>query len=76
MDFNSGVCGLCSINCGFRNLKGKASTGTGSPNAVLANRKIRCIYAVLANKIIRCIYLCSCVFLSRFGRDLNPIRDG
>ena len=38
--------------------------------------KIRCIYAVLANKIIRCIYLCSCVFMSRFGRDLNPIRDG
>ena len=27
MDFNSGVCGLCSINCGFRNFKGKASTG-------------------------------------------------
>ena len=36
----------------------------GSPNAVLAI------------KIIRCIYLCSCVFMSRFGRDLNPIRDG
>ena len=32
--------------------------------------------AVLANKIIRCIFLCSCVFMSRFGRDLNPIRDG
>ena len=27
MDFNSGVCGLCSINCGFRSLKGKASIG-------------------------------------------------
>ena len=27
MDFNSGVCGLRSINCGFRNFKGKASTG-------------------------------------------------
>ena len=48
---------------------------TENPNAVLANRKIRCIYAVLANKII-CIYLCSCVFMSRFGRNLNPIRDG
>ena len=48
---------------------------TENPNALLANRKIRCIYAVLANKII-CIYLCSCVFMSRFGRDLNPIRDG
>ena len=32
--------------------------------------------AVLANKIIRCIFLCSCVFMSRFGRGLNPIRDG
>ena len=32
--------------------------------------------AVLANRIIICIYFCSCVFLSRFGRDLNPIRDG
>ena len=51
-------------------------TTTGNPNAVLANRKIRCIYAVLANKIIKCIYLCSCVFMSSFGRDLNPIRDG
>ena len=51
-------------------------SGTGNPNAVLANRIIRCIYAVLANKIIICIYLCSCVFMSRFGRDLNPIRDG
>ena len=50
--------------------------GTGSPNAVLANRKIRCIYVVLAIKIIICIYLCSCVFMSRFGRDLNPIREG
>ena len=51
--------------------------GTGNPNAVLANRIIKCIYAVLlANKIIRCIYLCSCVFMSRFRRDLNPIRDG
>ena len=53
---------------------------TGSPNAVLANRKKieknRCIYAVLANKIIRYIFLSSCVFMSRFGRDLNPIRDG
>ena len=48
----------------------------GNPNAVLANRIIRCIYAVLANKIIICIYFCSCVFMSRFGRDLNPIRDG
>ena len=38
--------------------------------------KIRCIYAVLANKIIRCIHLCCCVFMSRFGRDLNPVRDG
>ena len=47
-----------------------------NPNAVLANRKIGCIYAVLANKIIICIYLCSCVFMRRFGRDLNPIRDG
>ena len=36
---------------------------TGNPNAVLAN------------KIIRCIYLCSCVFVNRFRRDLNPIRD-
>ena len=51
-------------------------TITGSPNAVLAYRKIRCIYPVLANKIIICVYLCSCVFMSRFGRDLNPIRDG
>ena len=32
------------------------------------------IYAVLANKITRCIFLCPCVFISRFGRDLNPIR--
>ena len=49
---------------------------TGSPNAVLVNRIIKCIYAViLANKIIRCIYLRSCVFMSRFKRDLNPIRD-
>ena len=37
--------------------------------------KIKCIYAVLANKI-RYIFLCSCVFISRFGGDLNPIRDG
>ena len=37
--------------------------------------KIRCIYAVLANKI-RYIFLCSCVFMSRFGGDLNPMRDG
>ena len=51
---------------------------TGNPNAVLANRIIRCIYAVLATKIIRSIYLtvCSSVFMSRFGRDLNLIRDG
>ena len=49
---------------------------TGSPNAVLANtKKIICIYAVLANKIIRYIFLRSCVFMSHFGRDLNPIRD-
>ena len=27
MDFNSGVCDLYSINCGFRSLKGKASIG-------------------------------------------------
>ena len=27
-------------------------TITGNPNVVLANRKIRCIYAVLANKIM------------------------
>ena len=32
--------------------------------------------AVFANKIMKCIYLCSCVFMSHFGRDLNPIRDG
>ena len=37
--------------------------------------KIRRIYAVLANKI-RYIFLCSCVFVNRFGGDLNPIRDG
>ena len=49
---------------------------TGRPNATLAYRKSRCIYAVLANKITRCIFLCSCVFISGFGRDLNPIRDG
>ena len=51
---------------------------TGSSNAVLVNRIIKCIYAlILANKIIRCIYLRSCVFyMSRFRRDLNPIRDG
>lgn len=49
---------------------------TGNPNAVLANRMIRCIYAVLATKIIRCIYLYSSVFMGRFGRDLNLIRDG
>ena len=35
-----------------------------------------CICAVLANKIIRYIFLSSCVFMSPFGRDLNPIRDG
>ena len=35
-----------------------------------------CICAVLANKILRYIFLSSCVFMSRFGRDLNPIRDG
>ena len=46
---------------------------TGNPNAVLANRMIRCIYAVLATKIIRCIYLYSSVFMGRFGRDLNLI---
>ena len=45
-------------------------TITGNPNAVLANRKIRCIYAVLANKIIICVYLCSCVFMSRFGHPV------
>ena len=49
---------------------------TGSPNAVLANRKIKCIYTVSAYKIRRNVFLCSCVFMSRFGRDLNPIRDG
>ena len=50
---------------------------TGNPNAVLANRIIKCIYAVLfAGKVIRCIYLCSGVFMSRFRRELNPIRDG
>ena len=37
--------------------------------------KIRRIYAVLANKI-RYIFLCSCVFVNRFGGDLNSIRDG
>ena len=42
---------------------------TGNPNAVLGNRMIRC-------KIIRCIYLYSSVFMGRFGRDLNLIRDG
>ena len=51
-------------------------TITGNPNAVLADRKIRCIYAVLANKIVIYIYLCSCVVMSLFGRELNPIRDG
>ena len=35
-----------------------------------------CICAVLANKIIRYVFLSSCVFMSRFGRDLSPIRDG
>ena len=56
---------------------GSPANTAGNPNTVLANRIIKCIYAVLlANKIIRCIYLCSCVFMSRFGRDLNPIRDG
>ena len=35
-----------------------------------------CICAVLANKIIRYIFLSSCVFMSRFGRDLNPTREG
>ena len=44
---------------------------TGHPNAVLANRIIRFIYDGLANKMIRCIYLCSCVFMSRFERDLK-----
>ena len=34
---------------------------TGNPNAVLANKKIRSID------------LCSCIFMSRFERDLNPI---
>ena len=54
---------------------GQGCQGTGNPNAVLANRIIKCIYAVLlANKIVRCIYLCSCVFMSRFRRDLNLIR--
>ena len=48
---------------------------TGNTNAVLANRIIGFIYAVLANKIIRSIYLSSCVFVSRFERDLSPIRD-
>ena len=32
-------------------------THEGNPNAVLANRKIRCVYAVLANKTIRFILL-------------------
>ena len=36
---------------------------TGNPNAVLANKIIRCIFT-LHNKIIRCIYLCSCVLES------------
>ena len=27
MDFNSRVCDLYSLNCGFRSLKGKASIG-------------------------------------------------
>ena len=50
---------------------------TGNPNAVLANRIMKCINVVLlADEIIICIYLCSCVFMSRFRRDLNPIRDG
>ena len=53
----------------------KFSVITGNPKAVLANRIITCIYAVLVNKIIRCIYLCSCIFMSRFGRDLNPVID-
>ena len=48
----------------------------GNPNAVLAYRIIRCIYAVLANEIIICTYFCSCVIMSRFGRDLNLIIDG
>ena len=43
------------------------------PRTLQLIEKIRCIYAVLANKIIRCIFLCSCVFMSRFGRDLNPM---
>ena len=39
-------------------------TVAGNPNAVLANRIIKRIYAVLlANKMIKCIYLCSCVCL-------------
>ena len=33
------------------------SSTTGNPNAVSANRKIRCIYPALGNKTIRCIYL-------------------
>ena len=38
---------------------------TGNPNAELANRIIRCIYAVLANELIGCVYLeCSCVYES------------
>ena len=49
---------------------------TGNQNAVLANRKIRCIYAVLADKVMICIYLCSCVFMSRLGKELNTISDG
>ena len=48
---------------------------TGNPNAVLANRRIRCIYAVLANKIIRCIYLCSFVFMSRLALEGISIRS-
>ena len=69
----------CLLGVVWRDSVGVESLGqgTGDPNAVLANRIIKCIYAVfLANKIIRCIYLCSCVLMCRFRRDLNPIRDG
>ena len=70
------VCRVASLSFDATPHVEEHRSGTGNPNAVLANRIIRCIYAVLANKIIICIYLCSCVFMSRFGRDLNPIRDG
>ena len=82
LDYDKIIVIVMELNFKVEKLKNYCSSGylhmVPKRYAVLPNKKIRRIYAVLANRIIRCIFLCSCVFMSRFGRDhdLNPIRDG